>query len=513
MAENLGIRIQAKIDKSESIKDINKSLKQMQSSLNSLDINVDFKGLQQDFNKAMKQFDTKSMEKKIEKSVNSSLDTVRKKNKELSDKISSVVGDYGGSVAGIQTNYGKDQNDLKGALITLKDYNSELTRKVRINKEMSGFEVVDVQEIENIEKARKEQEKLTREQEKAYQDKVKELRRTEQQTEKQIRKEKDFSSKYKQWWHNALEAKEAREEKQRERELRYREQVQNNLRERKRKEKEVTEEMQHQLEKQQRLAKVKVNKLLTEKSKYITEDDRKSLDNYLKSMNNLTSNTPNLKRRIDALQTSFKETKGQIDQTAAKTMGLGERFREAATSIPIWMAGMTAFFLPLRGLQDATAQIIEIDRQMTELKRVMDATPSQFNEMLGESIALADELGSTVQDTNEIMTNFARMGYDQDQIMDLTRVSTLMQNISEVNADDAASSLIAAMKGFKIEAEDAISVVDKLNEVDKLLSLISVTVLANSSNSGKPKWFNHMAILSEVLFLKRENVQRLAFIA
>jgi TP901 family phage tail tape measure protein len=126
---------------------------------------------------------------------------------------------------------------------------------------------------------------------------------------------------------------------------------------------------------------------------------------------------------------------------------------------------MTAFYTPLRLLQDAISQIITIDTQLTSLARVTDEQ-TDLNQVLEESIKLADQLGNKVVEINEGLIEFARQGFSGNDLLKITEFATLMANVSDLTVQEAASSLTAAIKGFSMEAEQAIHVVDALNEVD-----------------------------------------------
>jgi len=129
------------------------------------------------------------------------------------------------------------------------------------------------------------------------------------------------------------------------------------------------------------------------------------------------------------------------------------------------MAATTAFYAPLRGMQQAVQTILEVDKQITELKRVMDED-TNFDNLLSGSIELAKELGRSITEVNVALTGFARQGFSESEILALTESATLAQNISELSADEAMDALTAAMTVFNIEARDSISIVDMLNEVD-----------------------------------------------
>lgn len=67
----------------------------------------------------------------------------------------------------------------------------------------------------------------------------------------------------------------------------------------------------------------------------------------------------------------------------------------------------------------------------------------------------------------ESATEFSKGGYDAETSAQLAQVSSLFQNIadSELSAGDSASFIISQMKAFNIEANQATSILDKVNEV------------------------------------------------
>lgn len=136
------------------------------------------------------------------------------------------------------------------------------------------------------------------------------------------------------------------------------------------------------------------------------------------------------------------------------------------------MAATTAFYAPLQGMQQAVQTILEVDKQVTELKRVMDED-TNFDNLLSGSIELAKELGRSITEVNVALTGFARQGFSESEVLALTESATLAQNISELSADEAMDALTAAMTVFNIEASKSISIVDQLNEIDNTHAVTS----------------------------------------
>ena len=64
---------------------------------------------------------------------------------------------------------------------------------------------------------------------------------------------------------------------------------------------------------------------------------------------------------------------------------------------------------------------------------------------------------------------FARLGYSLDEAANLADAALVYKNVGDGISDisEASQSIISTMKAFKIEASDAMSIVDKFNEVGK----------------------------------------------
>lgn len=67
----------------------------------------------------------------------------------------------------------------------------------------------------------------------------------------------------------------------------------------------------------------------------------------------------------------------------------------------------------------------------------------------------------------EAATSFKKSGYSEEDSAELARVASLYQNIADeqLTAGDSADFIISQMKAFNIEATDAESIINKVNEV------------------------------------------------
>lgn len=180
-----------------------------------------------------------------------------------------------------------------------------------------------------------------------------------------------------------------------------------------------------------------------------------------------------------AVEAEMKKTADALDLINAKTNDagtslsrFGAEFKNAFSSAALNMISGAMVFQTLeRGLREAYKNVVEIDSAMTELKKVTNETDTAYSQFLANSGKAAVELGSTVTDYINSTADFARLGYDFVDAQELARVANIYSVVGDEieSIDEASQSVISTMAAFGIEADGAMSIIDKFNEVGKLL--------------------------------------------
>lgn len=418
--DDLGILISGKLDEEKTIAQINKDLKDIADKIDSIGLKIDTSKISKDIKKQLENTQKevkKSVKALSSKSVEVDFAGIGKEGTHVVDSIKKIEQAYSGTTEKIIKNTRVKFDETTGALHEqLKDY------------------LVTLRTVEN---------------------EVKQIRLTPFETD-------DGKTRLKPDDIKTINTKNQELEKT----LRYEQQVRRAVEQTLQKEKERTDQLKHQVKIAQERAKLDVQDFRRRFGAVITQEQDRALNNYLNNMEALTATTPNVRREMEKLGLEFKKIKSSIDTSGSHVNRFTENLREALVRVPVWMLGMTAFYAPLRGLRQATENVIMLDAQMTELKRVMDATPETYTRLMRESIELSSELGNRVKDVNQAMNEFARQGYEPETLMYLTETATIASNISELDTTEAMSSLTATMVNFNIEARNSIEIIDRINEVD-----------------------------------------------
>jgi TP901 family phage tail tape measure protein len=202
-----------------------------------------------------------------------------------------------------------------------------------------------------------------------------------------------------------------------------------------------------------------------------------SLINSLKRIDPEAQNASNELKRLQQQLRNYSSSAGsavrdtnnlqsQLNSASSHARTFGDSIKDAFKSFSVFSLTASIFYAPVRALQDMTQRLIEIDTLMTEIRRVMDMPDFKFTQLLQEAVNTSDELSTKLKDTLTIMGDFGRMGFDSNQLVDITKTAQVLQNISDLDATSSVDTLTSAMLNFNIAADQSITIADKLNEVD-----------------------------------------------
>ncbi len=145
-------------------------------------------------------------------------------------------------------------------------------------------------------------------------------------------------------------------------------------------------------------------------------------------------------------------------------------FGKFAKSFKVMSSYITAnmvFNFVKRQLRDMVQEVTAVDTAMVELRKVTEATDEQFEAFAISAGKTGRELGASVSDVINATATFARLGESLPDAEELGKVATLYKNVGDgIDITTASEDIVSTMKAFKIEAKDAITIVDKLNEVE-----------------------------------------------
>lgn len=118
--------------------------------------------------------------------------------------------------------------------------------------------------------------------------------------------------------------------------------------------------------------------------------------------------------------------------------------------------------------------IVELDNEMVRLKRVTTASAEEYDRISKAANQTAIEMGKTTQETLNATTAFVKMGYSVSEASDyLSKAGLMLSNVAEMDIDSAVNAIVSTMKGMSLDADDAGTIVDVINEAGNKFALNS----------------------------------------
>lgn len=213
-----------------------------------------------------------------------------------------------------------------------------------------------------------------------------------------------------------------------------------------------------------------------------TSGDYTGIEKEVQNLESLRDTLLGLKEPLGDFDKRFGESnrilKGyneNIINAHKNTKTFTERMGGLASKFSAWLSVSQIIMALYRALKQMVTAVIEVDTAMTELRKVTNETEGTYSKFIDTAIRRSKELGSTISDTITASADFARLGYSLDETSSLADAAIVYKNVGDGINDitSASESIISTMKAFGVEAEDAMFIVDKFNEVGNNFAISS----------------------------------------
>ncbi len=194
---------------------------------------------------------------------------------------------------------------------------------------------------------------------------------------------------------------------------------------------------------------------LKQKNREIISDDKTRVKN-------LSDAEARYERMLQILNTMS----GELDEQNSKTKKIGKSLGDGINNIFKYMLAYKAIGAIESGMRNAIETIRDLDKAFTDIQLVTQQTKTETVELSKEYNQLAKEMSSTTQEVAEGATEWLRQGYNLDETQDLLRSTMVLSKVGAIESSEATQLLTSSLNGMKMEAKDAMSIVDKVSAVD-----------------------------------------------
>lgn len=150
-----------------------------------------------------------------------------------------------------------------------------------------------------------------------------------------------------------------------------------------------------------------------------------------------------------------------------------DKFKNGISSFTTMLLGPMALFrYGVTAAKAVVSNVTQMDAAMTELYKVTDNSQHEYDKFRTATEKTSAEIGTTQVALVQSTATFARLGYNLSDSAELGKNAALFSNVGDegMTSTEAAEDMVAIMKGFNIQAEDSIHIVDALNQVGKFVA-------------------------------------------
>lgn len=158
-------------------------------------------------------------------------------------------------------------------------------------------------------------------------------------------------------------------------------------------------------------------------------------------------------------------------------------------------------------MKEVIQTAIQLNQVATDIRIVTGENKNRVDELMLSYSDLAKELGSTTSAVAQSANTWLRQGYSISEANELIKTSTYLSKLGMIDMSTATKVLTSTLKGFKMEATESLSIVDKLTELDKNYAasageigeaLSRVASVAQSVNLDLDKTASMIAVIMDV---------------
>lgn len=204
----------------------------------------------------------------------------------------------------------------------------------------------------------------------------------------------------------------------------------------------------------------------------------------------LTYTTRNANNEVTTFTAGIRGTDNAlraVQGTTKKMPSLLDDIVRKTKEIFTYFSGSSVIYKAFNEIRRGIQYVRDIDKALTELKKVTNETAETYEKFLDTASKTADRVGSTIQEVVSSTADWSRLGYDLEDAAKLAESTSVLLNVSEFESiDQATSALTSTLQAFGYTADNAMNVVDVMNEVGNNFAVSSdgiATALQDSASS------------------------------
>lgn len=184
------------------------------------------------------------------------------------------------------------------------------------------------------------------------------------------------------------------------------------------------------------------------------------------------------KNRISELKSNIDGYNFTIKSAGKDTKSFGDKIKDLAGKFSKWISVSKVIMSAIKAIKQMATNVVEVDKAMTELRKVSDETERTYSKFLDHAVDRAKNLGATLTDVVSATADFVKLGMSIDEASAVADAAIVYKNVGDGidNINQAAESIISTMQAFGDGAGTAIEIVDRYNAVGNAFAITSTGI-------------------------------------
>lgn len=214
-------------------------------------------------------------------------------------------------------------------------------------------------------------------------------------------------------------------------------------------------------------------------------------------------------------QTEIKKFNQELQDATRKTMSFGQMLSEAFKRFAIWSVATVTWYGIVRAIKAVVNEAIELDTAFTGLQMVTGGTDQEINKLKQSYIDLAKEMKVTLDVVTNGAEEFLRAGLNASEATEALQASIVMSTVGALDSAESTQYLIATMNAFGLEANELMSVVDKMSAIDIVAATSTaelgeaMSLSANSAQLAGVNFDKYLAMIATVSETTRQSASNI----
>lgn len=222
----------------------------------------------------------------------------------------------------------------------------------------------------------------------------------------------------------------------------------------------------------------------------------------------------NKKVKISLDSNSSKETEKNVNnvnnavkQTTKSAETFGQKLKNAFKISTVYSIAYKAINSIRQAANNAVNSVKELNQSLTNLRIVTNSSQTEAEQYMNTYNSMARELGATTTEVADAATDWLRQGKSISETNQLIQDSMKLSKVGMIDSADATQYLTSALNGYRLEANQATSVVDKLSKLDSSAAITAgglaeamsrTAVSADSTGVSMDRLLGYLATVGEV---------------